>query len=456
MPTLYLFADSNLFLHYKPLHQIEWSQIGGFDDVEVVVCRTVQREIDALKDGREGRRTDRARRAASIFLEIAQNGPQERRAASPHVVLSLYGTSQPKADLGEQLDYSQNDDRIIGHLAQFREENPLADARLLTRDSGPVLTARSLGIPCVVIPDEWRLASEPDDRERNIQELTRQLQELQAQEPGFHFSCEQQSDERPAHVEIVYEAFQPLTKTERDKLLERLLDLYPPSVVNRTRISAQDIADYEERDHPAWIAECEKYMKLVNIVVQLERCPELTMTIQNTGSRPATNVLVDIRASGNFGLTAPMTELRNYRLIPVMERPKPPAQPEPPRGLSAMINDINRLDRLTHHDLSFSPHFQDQEDFEYTAEPKLETAPSISLKCGLWRHSLEPKDFTVRLVPPHNESRITGQITCTVHADNLTKPATFKLVVTLSPEHSPILDPAIQWFTSPHPNERDE
>ena len=214
MPTLYLFADSNLFLHYKPLHQIEWSQIGGFDVVEVVVCRTVQREIDALKDGREGRRTDRARRAASIFLEIAQNGPQERRAASPRVVLSLYGTSQPKADLGEQLDYSQNDDRIIGHLAQFREENPLADARLLTRDSGPVLTAGSLGIPCVVIPDEWRLASEPDDRERNIQELTRQLQELQAQEPEFQFSCEQQSDERPAHVEIVYEAFQPLTETE--------------------------------------------------------------------------------------------------------------------------------------------------------------------------------------------------------------------------------------------------
>ena len=456
MPTLYLFADSNLFLHYKPLHQIEWSRIGGFDDIEVVVCRTVQREIDAFKDGREGRRTGRARRAASIFLDIAQNGPQEQRVASPHVMLSLYATSQPNADLADQLDYSQNDDRIIGHLAQFKQENPSADARLLTRDSGPVLSASSLRIPYVVIPDEWRLASEPDDKDRKIQELTRQLQKLQAEEPKFHFSCEQQSDQRQNHVEIVYAAFQPLTELEQDQLLEQLLDLYPPSVADPTRISAQYISEYERRAHPAWIAECEKYMKFVHAIVQLEHCPELTVTIQNTGSKPATNVLVDIRASGNFGLTAPMTELKDSDLIPVRERPQPPAQPQRPRGLSAMLDNIARLDRPSLRYLDFAPHVLGQEHFEYTVEPKLETEPVISLECGLWRHSLEPKDFTVRLVPPSNATPITGQITCTVHADNLTQPPTFSLVVTLSPDYRPTLPPAIQWFTTPHRDETPE
>ena len=84
MPTLYLFADSNLFLHYKPLSEINWSRLGDFDHIEVVVCRTVQREIDALKGRREGRRSDRARRAASTFLEIAQRGP--RSTDQPHRV----------------------------------------------------------------------------------------------------------------------------------------------------------------------------------------------------------------------------------------------------------------------------------------------------------------------------------------------------------------------------------
>ena len=210
MPTLYLFADSNLFLHYKALHEIDWSRLGDFDDIEVVVCRTVQREIDALKDGREGRRSARARGAASTFLEIAQRGPQELMAASPRVLLTLYRTLQPKKDLADQLDYSQNDDRIIGHLAQFRQDNPSADARLLTRDSGPVLTAGSLGIPCTITPDDWRLAPEPDDRDRKIQELTQQVEGLRAQEPEFHFSCDQQSDARPSHVEIAYTAFRRL------------------------------------------------------------------------------------------------------------------------------------------------------------------------------------------------------------------------------------------------------
>ena len=275
MSTVYLFADSNLFLHYKPLHEIDWSKLGDFDEIEVVVCPTVQREIDALKDRREGRRSDRARKAASTLLEIAQHGPKKCRTASPRVMLNLYGTSQPKQDLANQLDYSQNDDRIIGHLAQFKEENPSADARLMTRDSGPVLRAITLCLPYAIIPDDWRLAPEPDARDRKIEELTRQLGELQTQEPKFHFSCDQQADERLGHVEIVYESFRPLTLSERDQMLERLLVLYPRTVIKRNRISAQAIAEFEERDHPDWISECEKYMEVVHSIVQLEHCPEL-------------------------------------------------------------------------------------------------------------------------------------------------------------------------------------
>ena len=98
MPTLCLFADTNLFLHYKTLDQIDWSKLGDFDHIEVVVCPPVQREIDELKGGRERRRSERARKAASIFLEIAEHGPQQQRAASPRVTLDLDVTSQPKPE----------------------------------------------------------------------------------------------------------------------------------------------------------------------------------------------------------------------------------------------------------------------------------------------------------------------------------------------------------------------
>ena len=112
----------------------------------------------------------------------------------------------------------------------------------------------------------------------------------------------------------------------------------------------------------------------------------VNVAIQNTGPRPATNFLVDIRASGNFGLTVPTSELRDYRLTPAMKRPNLPAQPKPPRSPKDILNELTRLDTLGLRYLDVTPHIQDQEDFEYTATPTIEPAPTISLRCGLWRH----------------------------------------------------------------------
>ena len=90
MPTVYLFADTNLFLHYKDLDQIDWSVLGTFEHIEVVVCTTVQSELDALKDGPRGRRSKRARRTANKLVEITRHGPQVLRKAGPRVTLNLY------------------------------------------------------------------------------------------------------------------------------------------------------------------------------------------------------------------------------------------------------------------------------------------------------------------------------------------------------------------------------
>ena len=454
MTTLYLFADTNLFLQYKPLHEIDWCQLGDFADIEIVVCRTVLQEIDALKDGREGRRSSRARRAASTFREIAESGPQEQKAASGRVVLSLYTTLLPKKDLDGPLDYRQPDQRLIGYLAQYMDDYPSADVRLLTGDGGPILTAQMLDMPYESLHDDWRLPPERDDKDREIARLTQQLEVLQVQEPKFEFSSGNQSSGRRGHVEITYDAFRPLTSIERDRLLKRLQNRYPPAAVNRNQIPARVISEYERRNYPAWISECQKYMDLVHSIVQLEQCPELTVTIQNIGSRPATNTLVEIRASENLRLTTPTAVLRDFGLVPVMERPKPPAQPQPEAGLSAILDGLINRSNVVFPDLDFPTHFQSQEDFQYTAEPKLETEPSIGFTCGLWRHSLGPKEFTVRLVPACFDDAITGEVICTVHADNLTIPATFKLVVKLSPNYHPVLEPASKWFTTPHPNEK--
>ena len=453
MTTTYFFADTNLFLQYKALHEVDWRLLGHFDDIEVIVCRAVQREIDGLKYGREGRRSKRARRAASIFFEILEHGPQQQKAKSPRVLLSTYERPLPSKELEDQLDYSKTDDCIIGFLAQFRADNPSADARLLTGDFGPAFTARHLQLPYLMIPNEWRLLPERDDKDREIEQLTQQLRELQEQEPKFEFSCDQLPGVPPGHIEITYEALQPLTSRERDQLLERLRQRYPPTVVNPNRISAEAISKYMERDYPAWVSECRELMYDVHSVVQEEHCPELTASIQNIGSRPARNTRIEIRASENIGLTVPMNELRELGLIPVLERPKPPRKPKRRYSWPYIFDNLTGLSSIAPPDFDVARHLRDQEDFEYASDVKLEIEQSVVLTCALWRHSLEPQEFTVRLVPEKFDNLIKGEITCTVHAENLTKPATFKLIVTLSPTFRSALEPSFGWFTTPHPDE---
>ena len=292
---------------------------------------------------------------------------------------------------------------------------------------------------------------EPDDRDREIQQLKRQLEGFQARDPEFDFTWGQLLGSRPGRVKITYEAFQLLTSRERDQLLARLQERYPPRAVNRKLLSADVVSQYEDRDYPAWISECQKWMDHVHDIVQMEHCPELTVSIQNIGSRPARNTRIEIRASGNIGITAPMTELRDCGLMPVMEPPKPPDQPQ--FGFASLLGNLAGRSRMTLPNFDTARHLRDQEDFEYASDVKLDTEPSVVFTCGLWRHSMEPMEFTIRLVPEEFGIPITGEITCTVHAENLTKPAMFKLIATLLPDHCLTMGPAFEWFTTPHPDE---
>ena len=453
MPTLYLFADTNLFLHYQDLDQIDWSALGTLEHIEVVVCTPVQSEIDALKDGPRGRRSERARRTANMLVEITRQGPLMLRKAGPRVTLNLYPPRLPKPDLAEQLDYNRNDDRIIGFFARFIDDHPCEDARLITRDSGIIIMANQMGMQCETAPEAWQLPLESDPRDRQIQELRQEIQALRAHEPVFTFSCDQESNSQPRHVTIPYRAFQPLTEAEQSQLFERLIEVYPPRVADRLITPAQDITKYEEEEHPAWVAQCQEYMQCVHEIVQDEHFPELTINIQNAGLRPGNNALVDIRASENFGLTPPMEDLKHVGLIPGMERPIPPRQP---RNIFSRLADRNLFDfpySLPPGTLDIPMATRDQKDLEYTGTIKLEPESSIGLTCDLWRHAREALQVTVRLVPPHTDRPLTGQITCTIHADNLTKPAKYILVVTVSPENRPTMEPALAWFTTPHPDE---
>ena len=136
---LYLFPDTNLFIQCKPLAELDWSVWSEFEEVHLIVCRPVTREIDNQKTRGNSRV---AKRAGSTYQSFALLAEEEQdflliNNSVPIVKLLLEGLGQPSPELKGDLDYSKTDDEIVGCLHRFRKENPGADARLLTHDRGP-------------------------------------------------------------------------------------------------------------------------------------------------------------------------------------------------------------------------------------------------------------------------------------------------------------------------------
>ena len=63
--TLYLFVDTNLFIHCHAPEQLDWSPWHEFEEVRLIVSTPVLREIDRLKT-RGGRVGNRARAASAM------------------------------------------------------------------------------------------------------------------------------------------------------------------------------------------------------------------------------------------------------------------------------------------------------------------------------------------------------------------------------------------------------
>ena len=73
MTTLYVFPDTNLFIQCHPLEQLNWAELGAYDEIRLIVCRTVQREIDRNKDRGNDRVGKRARTTNSLFRKVIQS-----------------------------------------------------------------------------------------------------------------------------------------------------------------------------------------------------------------------------------------------------------------------------------------------------------------------------------------------------------------------------------------------
>ena len=109
-----VFPDTILLLQCRDPKEVPWGEITAEGLVRLVVCRTVQSEIDRLKGDGRGRRSDRARKVSSWFARMIKDGQAlQPRDHGPRVTLKLAPRVVQRNACPDSLDLARNDDRIV-------------------------------------------------------------------------------------------------------------------------------------------------------------------------------------------------------------------------------------------------------------------------------------------------------------------------------------------------------
>jgi hypothetical protein len=496
MAKLVLLPDTNFFIQCKPPSDLDWTVLGRFDEIEIVVPRIVQREIDKHKNRGNDRVANRSRTTSARFKEmILGDGEWEVRSTGPKVTIRLDTSALPDPANHPELNMEQPDDALVASASAFAIQNTNLDVKLLTHDSGPMLSAKAIGLPFISIPDGWFLQPEPDDREKRIRQLELAVDRLSSQGPQFRalFSDSSETQIETLNVRLAY--FPPLPPHDVSVLMLKIKEQCPIAtafdqnsqshpllrqfVASRlvretyTPATDQEIEKYKDQTYPDWLATCERRLKKLHLALELQQGrPCFNFLATNSGSAPAADVLLSFKSEGPVSVLAPPyisdddeeKEVDDHGGNLLASLPLPPSPPQGvwstkrlPFGIADFGTDDWRfggqalgraLDTMPYLRDSYRPTSErDPNTFYYKDRPS-KPVNRFELTCAQWRHGQEDESFICVIHSEAKEGEIRGAIRVVIEAENLKVPFERVLPVSVYREKKSTLEVAERLIAS--------
>jgi hypothetical protein len=323
------FLDTMVFLHFRPLDQIDWRTLLGADEVELVLAPVVCRQLDRHKDqSREGLR-DRAKKSVAQLKDRLRASGDLR----PGVTLKLVH-EDPTIDFAtHHLTRDVEDDQLVATALEYREATG-QPVYLITDDFLLMAAkARAAGIEPVAPPDEARLPDALSEGEKKMRRLEAENQRLQGQRPQLTVRFASGAD----HEEVELRPLGPLSPDAHKRLLEEerqrhsLKDVGEPSTDSPIGAIARLALSYErpanlEYNH-ALATYFEKYSSYLKRrhAHREERALSVSFTLRvsNLGTAPATDVDIVVRAGAPVAIFE-----EDDRRLKAPKVPRPPEEPD--------------------------------------------------------------------------------------------------------------------------------
>lgn len=156
----FLIVDTNVLLHCQPIDQIPWPTLATASDVVIVLTTTVQRELDAKKNGSSEKLKKRARRVLTAIDDWFPRGKTGEDVRIAEGVMLRLQHREPAPV--PALDYNVHDDRIVGSALELRSDGDTVI--VFTGDITMRVKMEAHGFDVHAISEEHRLREEEEPR----------------------------------------------------------------------------------------------------------------------------------------------------------------------------------------------------------------------------------------------------------------------------------------------------
>jgi hypothetical protein len=387
---MFYFPDTHFFLHFKHPQDIPWTEVTNCDHINLIVGRTVQKELEKHKYEQRGRPQDRARSYAAKLAQIAiDEEPITLREKMPRVLLDFRATWPAGWVMPGELDPSWGDDMLVADVLAWQADNQAAQVAILTSDPGLIAKAKSFNIAVVVLAGHgWELPSEKTTSEKELEKLRRENADLKRIGPAI--TCSFFEDEAEIEqVALPFVCYPPLSSDHIYALLAEArtrhhrhsdfsvpqeptpspgFDLSRLAQPHEWRAPSQDEIDKYFERYEAWLNELAAFLRETPPKMnQRSVSIDLQLVLQNSGNEPAEGVQLTIETVGGFLLTylgdnddddnkedqKPPPKPNRFRTPPTPPRPtkvyKSSSRPATATSLSATSRQLEDYRRLMGH-----------------------------------------------------------------------------------------------------------
>ncbi len=346
MASTFVFPDTNTFLHYPPVDQIDWTGLLQVGSVVLVITPVVIRELNKHKDFP---RTSKVREHAAAALSRLHGWSEEAAPITIRSGVELeFRTNDPLIDFSaKNLSHNVADDHFIATVLEHKTEHPDRTHIIVTEDLGLKLKAKNFGFLVCQLPADKRLQDESLDSEKKINQLEAQLREMKNRIPvlslafptgenWINISVREPQELTPELVRDAMAKLQSMhPKREQPKKSASVIKLgeieIPVADFQGVNTSTEEITQYNDsldkyyKEYESYLYSKQDFLNLQNRTVRIE------IVLLNEGSCPAEDIEIFMHFPGGFALS-------EEDKLP--ESPNPPKAPRPPRTFTERMNDV--------------------------------------------------------------------------------------------------------------------